>query len=312
MQMIAPDYYSHFRCVAGDCRHTCCRGWEIDVDNVALARYAQVEGALGDKLRRVIDQSGDTAHFRLDAQENCPFLQADGLCELICTLGEDSLCQVCADHPRYRGFFTDRTEVGLGLCCEAAARLILTWPEPVRLITLTDDGMNDTLTRDEEALLSLREKVMDMVQNRSRPLADRVAALEAMSGIPLPESSLPGWADMLLTLERLDEAWTLRLQALRDAPPSTGLDAAWDTPMEQLLVYLLYRHLTGALEDGDVSGRLAFAVLSWKLIRALFLLEAEQTMDTLVETARLWSSEMEYSDENIGAMLDALDEEMME
>ena len=140
MKLIAPAYYPLFRCLAGACRHTCCRGWEIDVDAAALTRYGQVGGPLGDKLRRAIDRAGDTPHFRLDQQENCPFLTKDGLCELILHLVEDSLCQVCADHPRYRGFLTDRTEIGLGLCCEAAARLILTWPEKVDLITLEDDG----------------------------------------------------------------------------------------------------------------------------------------------------------------------------
>ena len=32
-----------------------------------------------------------------------------------------------------------------------------------------------------------------------------------------------------------------------------------------LLVYLLYRHLPGALDDGDVSGRIAFAALIFRL-----------------------------------------------
>ena len=308
MKLIAPAYYPRFRCLAGACRHTCCRGWEIDVDDAALSRYAQVGGPLGDKLRRAIDRAGDAPHFRLDQQENCPFLTKNGLCELILHLGEDSLCQVCADHPRYRGFFTDRTEIGLGLCCEAAARLILTWPENVDLITLEDDGGDEAPTAEEQAFLQLRARLMIVAQDRSVPIAARVDALEQMSGIPLPWDALPRWAELLLTLERLDEAWTHRLTALMDASPAEGLSAEWDAPLEQLLTCLMYRHLTGALEDGDAAGRLAFVVLGWKLICALFLLEREQTMDTLVETVRLWASEIEYSDENTAALLDALDE----
>lgn len=308
MKLIAPAYYPRFRCLAGACRHTCCRGWEIDVDAAALARYEQVDGSLGDKLRRAIDRAGDAPHFRLDQQENCPFLTKDGLCELILRLGEDSLCQVCADHPRYRGFLTDRTEIGLGLCCEAAARLILTWPENVDLITLEDDGGDEAPTAEEQAFLQLRARLMAVAQDRSRPIAARVDALERMSGIPLPWDALPRWAELLLTLERLDEAWTHRLTALMDAPPAEGLSPEWDAPLEQLLTCLMYRHLTGALEDGDAAGRLAFVVLGWKLIVALFLLKQDQTMDTLVETVRLWASEIEYSDENTAALLDALDE----
>ena len=267
-----------------------------------------MDGPLGDKLRRAIDRAGDAPHFRLDQQENCPFLTKNGLCELILHLGEDSLCQVCADHPRYRGFFTDRTEIGLGLCCEAAARLILTWPENVDLITLEDDGGDEAPTAEEQAFLQLRARLMAVAQDRSVPIAARVDALEQMSGIPLPWDALPRWAELLLTLERLDEAWTRRLTALLDALPAEGLSPEWDAPLEQLLTCLMYRHLTGALEDGDAAGRLAFVVLGWKLICALFLREREQTMDTLVETVRLWASEIEYSDENTAALLDALDE----
>ena len=36
----------------------------------------------------------------------------------------------------------------------------------------------------------------------------------------------------------------------------------------------------------------------------------DQTMDGLVETARLYSSEIEYSDENVEAVLDVIDRQL--
>ena len=35
------------------------------------------------------------------------------------------MAQICTDHPRYYEWFSDGREDGLGLCCEAAAELIL-------------------------------------------------------------------------------------------------------------------------------------------------------------------------------------------
>ena len=32
MKLIAPDYYNKFSCIADKCRHSCCVGWEIDID----------------------------------------------------------------------------------------------------------------------------------------------------------------------------------------------------------------------------------------------------------------------------------------
>ena len=54
---------------------------------------------------------------------------------------EHRLCQVCRDHPRFRSFFNDREELGLGLCCEAAARLILSFPQKIELL-LEEGGTN--------------------------------------------------------------------------------------------------------------------------------------------------------------------------
>ena len=47
--------------------------------------------------------------------------------------------------------------MGLGLACEEAARLILSWPRPLRLIRLEGDGA-EAPTEDERFLFDLRER----------------------------------------------------------------------------------------------------------------------------------------------------------
>ena len=126
MQHTYPDYYPQFSCIAGRCRHNCCIGWEIDVDEDTLASYRRIGGEMGKRLCASISGDGDAPHFLLGAHERCPFLNEKNLCDLILYGGEDMLCQICRDHPRYRSFFSERTEIGVGLCCEEAARLILT------------------------------------------------------------------------------------------------------------------------------------------------------------------------------------------
>ena len=36
MEQIYPDYYEHFACIGGECRHNCCIGWEIDIDEKTI------------------------------------------------------------------------------------------------------------------------------------------------------------------------------------------------------------------------------------------------------------------------------------
>ncbi len=303
MKLYAPDTYQAFRCIAGECRHSCCIGWEIDIDPESLRRFLALPGALGDRMRANIQQVGDTACFRLQgAEERCPFLNQAGLCELILERGESALCQICADHPRFRHFYADRTEIGLGLCCEAAGRLLLGAKAPMRLIIIEDDGITEETDPEETELLNLRDGLLAAMQNRALSMEERVTQVLAPDAVDWRE-----WSAFLLTLERLDERWAELLAALPYAPEAP-LSAALEMPMEQLMSYLICRHLPGALEDGDTQGRMLFAALMWRLIARLCALTECGELEGIVELARLYSSEIEYSDENTCAILDHIAE----
>lgn len=309
MKQIALSYYPHFHCIADRCRHSCCVGWEIDIDRNTLERYQNIGGTFGKRLADNIQSDGDTAYFRLDEKEHCPFLRSDNLCDIILTLGEESLCQICTDHPRFRNFLSDRTEIGLGLCCEATGRLILGTQEKVHEILLEDDGKKEVLTDFEQHLLSVRANLCAILQNRTDSIDLRVQKMLETQHIVLPNKSTAEWADIYWGLERLDSAWGVLLTALRDfgEPNTTVLRQELEIPFEQLLLYFLYRHLANAENDADLRARIAFAVLGFQMIRDLCAYQMQTrsscTLENLVEFARLYSSEIEYSEENMDFLL---------
>ena len=300
MKLIAPDYYTKFQCIADRCRHSCCIGWVIDVDSNTLDYYHTIEGELGERLKNGIDEDGETPHFILGEGERCPFLNQNGLCDLILELGEDSLCQICTDHPRFRNFYADSVEIGLGLCCEAAGRLLLGAAEPMKLTVVEDDGADEPADPEEAGLLALRGSLFDMMQDRSLPVFQRAEKL-----LPADDIDWQDWSAFLLTLERLDERWAELLRLL-PAPCRPFIPETLETPFEQLMCCLLYRHLPGALEDGDIDGRIRFCALMWQLIARLCALTGCASLDELTELARLYSSEIEYSDENTCAILERM------
>lgn len=313
MKLIAPDYYKNFKCIADKCKHSCCIGWVIDVDADTLEYYHTVDGPLGERLKKGIDEGGETAHFILGEKERCPFLNQNGLCDLITELGEESLCQICTDHPRYRNFYADRTEIGLGLCCEAAGDLILKRQEQTTLVILEDDGGTEEADVADVSLLEWREQLFSIVQDRSRSVEERAEAILHAAEMTIPNRSQAEWAEIYLKLERLEAPWTDRLLELKntDISDTPVLDTAeWETAFEQLLVYFLYRQLPFALDDGEYEGRAAFCVQSYRMIRDLCrvhaVLHGSIHLDDLVEIARQYSAEIEYSDENVEAVLDAL------
>jgi len=295
MKTIVPDYYPDFRCIAGACRHSCCIGWEIDIDEDTRDLYREIPGEIGRRLSEQIDDSGEVSCFSLDEREQCPFLNGEGLCDIILQLGEGALCQICADHPRFRSFFSDRTEMGLGLCCEAAADLILRRTEPVRLTVLENDGETEPLTDWERTVLAEREACIRLAQDRTLSAKDRMERIAS-----LPPYSFARWTEILLELEQMAPAWS---ELLRRAAGNDVCAAVSDLAAEQLLVYFLFRHLPDAVDSDDLRARAAFAVVSTQLITGL---AARLPETDIREIARLYSSEIEYSEENTEALLAVL------
>lgn len=156
--IVVPDYYKEFKCIADHCKHTCCKGWEVEIDDESLKRFQKYPDIM-EKVECLEDN-----HFKLLEDDVCPFLQRNGLCEMILKYGENMICQTCTDHPRFRNFWNDRVEMGLGMVCEEAARLILSKNTPMHLEIL--DGMDgDSQIEDASALPPDEAWLMDVRNN---------------------------------------------------------------------------------------------------------------------------------------------------
>lgn len=308
MQKVYPDYYKEFRCIAGECKNSCCIGWEIDIDEESLVRFKKAGGAFGERLRGNISYD-ETPHFILGENERCPFLNGDNLCDMILELGEDSLCGICREHPRFYNELPGRIEAGLGMCCEEAARIILGREKKTAL------EISGEAEADDEIIL-LRDEVIVALQKREESIDERCKKALSLCGISLPETDMAEWSDFLLSLERLDERWTRALSLLREnAECDCGRAQREEREYEQLLVYLIYRHFANAPDLEEAALRAAFAVVLFRVARALGAAIFERTgaftFEDNVFLCRLMSAELEYSDDNRNAILDKLAFEIM-
>lgn len=303
----APNYYKDFKCKADKCKHSCCIGWEIDIDEEALSYYEGIKGHIGDKLKKCVSYDGEP-HFILDLGDRCPFLKSNGLCELICEFGEESLCNICTDHPRYRNFYFDSVEIGLGLCCEKAAEIIVNAEEPFKLISL--DGSDTEYADDEKYIIDLRQKLICTMQDRRLTINERFGNIFRLINSAPPEGSLREWCDFYLSLERLNEEWTDEIESLKNTDIKFGdfslLNGREEIAAEQLAVYFLYRHMPPAIWDDNAFERVKLSYVSCALIIALYVSKGQGGLDVLAECARMYSSEIEYSDENVDSILQKL------
>lgn len=294
MKIFAPDHYKDFCCIAGNCRHSCCIGWEIEIDSETAGFYKKVPGPFGEKLRGNIDFNENGGIFSLCEKERCPFLNKNGLCDIIINLGEDSLCQICSDHPRFRNFYESRTEIGLGLCCEEAARLVLEKTEKTSLIEIGEDENSGFPSSEEDLFFSFRKKIFDIIQNRKKGIEERISEAFELFGKRIPEIDFSEWAENFSGLERLDDEWTRILEYIKKnpAPPEIKDEIA----AEQLLFYFIFRHFS--IDEPEVS--FVFSVLCF------YMTEKAAEKNGLLDSARLFSSEIEYSDENKDLVLDMI------
>ena len=125
MKIVTPDYYKNFKCIAGECTDTCCAGWDVDVDKESYKQYRRVIGSFGNKLRSVMVPSEDGGCTFTLKEGRCPFLNKKNLCEIYIKLGKDSLCETCAEFPRFINEYGNTREIGIAPSCKTAGELIL-------------------------------------------------------------------------------------------------------------------------------------------------------------------------------------------
>ena len=181
MLLRVPDYFEQFRCLAGACPHTCCAKWEVVIDEETAQRYQELSDPLGEKLRAVLryDEDGD-ACFPLDGGR-CPFLDGEGLCEIHRKLGEDATSITCREHPRFVEDYGPFREITLSASCPAANALLLGSREVLTFREREDGAPGEPGDPWLSWLLPLRQRMLEVTGDRSRPLRRRLAEVLALA-----------------------------------------------------------------------------------------------------------------------------------
>ncbi|WP_432646557.1 flagellin lysine-N-methylase [Mitsuokella sp.] len=291
---IWPDFAPDFFCKANLCQHSCCRGWEIDIDAAAAEWYQLLDGKIGAELRKNIVQAEDgTYSFRLTKDERCPFLRRDGLCRLILELGEDALCEICTMHPRFFVLCGNVELAGFGLACEKTVELLLAEEGP---LTFYREG-------NEQKRITFAELVKGLGLLGEREEADRLDLFSFR-----PEHDAKKIRQLFLLMQKtepIDEVWSEHLNDLlredekvrKCCETYTGLyeTAAFD----RIFQYIAYRQLGTAANYG------LQAIYRYAQMSTMYIFIEAAVTENLAEAVRRWSEQIEYSEENTALLLQA-------
>ena len=285
MKIFAPKYYLDFACIADKCSHSCCIGWEIDVDEAARRKYSALRGGYGEKIKGSI--CGDVPHFALCEGDRCPHLDSRGLCRIICELGEGYLCDICREHPRFYNETARGREVGLGLSCEEACRIILSSDNYAEMTVIGDDGEENELFFDSVAE---REKIFEILSDRSSPYTERLSIIAKKYDIELADID---WTDIINSLEYLEEE---HRELFLGFSPNAETSQKTEKELERALAYFIYRHASAAEKDEEFRAAVGFSLFCERLLASI------APNDAILNCARIISEEIEYSEDNTDAI----------
>lgn len=374
-----PDYFDKFHCIADRCHHSCCAGWEVEIDEKTFEYYKTVPGAFGERLKQNMSE-GDEDSFIL-VNNRCPFLNERNLCDIYTELGEDTLCETCTDYPRVTFTYGNIMERCLGLSCEEACRLIFAEDRPFRIIEReipdmdipdvelapeeddddTFQEMESEQKEDWEYIRQARDYALSLLQDRKIPLGERLekylvfagsvqeclnweeawkieTVIAEMKGQEILPHSEPDFkldqleamrerAEFYEPMEILDEEWPGALAHVKEALAAEGKTEAdyiglhnefaefyrdrfyeW----EQILCYFTYRHFMRAVYDYRFFSQAKLAVTSFLMIRDMDVVRyldngRRFSREDRVDVARIYSREMEHSEENLENLAEDFD-----
>ena len=286
MKLYAPEYYKDFVCIADKCNHSCCVGWEIDIDAETADKYAALDSGYGKKIKESIDFS-DVPCFKLGENERCPHLDGKGLCRIILELGEDHLCDICREHPRFYNATPAGREVGLGMACEEACRIIL-GSDSFSEFYLLDEWEADEEEWEFDPLFC-RNEIYKILGYGSLGYRQKIRLIEEEFRVFVSCVDAVKRNEILEELEYLDPEH-------KQLFVSSNVDGSCDVDerkLERALAYFVYRHCSGAYDADEFCASLGFSLFCTELVRALASngIECENA-------ARIVSEEIEYSEDN--------------
>lgn len=153
--MITPAYLDRFSCIGENCEDNCCHDWLIHIDKThyhkikeAMSVNAEKQSLFKANVQLTLKNKSSNeryAHLVLDHQQQCGFLETNGLCGLQMHYPQNRLPEGCRSYPRKIFFNGLNTEIYGSLSC----------PEIARLCLLSEDAM-EPLSKDEPEQFTTR------------------------------------------------------------------------------------------------------------------------------------------------------------
>ncbi len=318
MFSVKPEFFDSFVCKADKCTDTCCAGWEIIVDDDTYSKYQKIgKNDFAHISEGIISDSEGNCIFRIKECDRCWFLKDDGFCDIYSRYGEDALCYICREHPRFYNWYDNAIESGLGLCCEKVCEMLFNADTRFSLTSSGEKADDDYFT-----LFDLREKCFLLLKDDKHEFEVRIS--ELLDFAVNTESELFGYdckrvyaednqmlfediVELFSKTEAINQDWTELVDDIKNnIAEITAISVKTHFNIidyEKFISYIIYRNLIeSAFNSGFVNG-IAFAVASLVFLHICdcytLLVKGEFSDIDRINNVKMWSKQIEYCEENI-------------
>ncbi len=320
MKHYFPKYCEKFKCIANLCSDSCCKDWDVVVDDTSFDFYNTAKGEFGDRLRSLmtIDEDGDRIFIKQG--EKCPFWNSSMLCDIYINLGENHLCHTCKEFPRITQDYTAFCEHTLSFACPEAARLMLNSDFDTNFAThIPQNSPTNYSTTEMNFLLSVRKRTLEILSDNKMPLPERLCRLLAfndrvqnmlddeifdISSMPSDEYEKQNCGDVSFifdlhkTLDIMSKNWLCELETTAEFAKTDTLSNRFNKQLTAYLDYYVRRYYLSAIDSMNVISTIkrmvcAYIVTAYELERLKNPTESE-----IVKILQRYSKEVEHSYEN--------------
>lgn len=313
MKNIYPDFYNSFKCIASDCPDSCCKDWDVVVDDNSADFYNSLQGDFGDKLRNkmTIDSDGDRIFVLRDG--SCPFWNKNHLCDIFINIGEEHLCKTCRQFPRLTQNYTVFSEHMLSFACPEAAKIMMKTNDFLICFSpfeisgdINDLGYSDKLMN---SLILRRKKSADIFIDTGLQFSKRLSAcLEYnnqfyKNGTHCNQyfNGTDAIFDLFKKLDIMNSNWLYNLQNSKNSVSAQNIEI--DKEFTNLALYYLFRYYLGAIDDGNILFTIQRIALAYIIISKMITYNsAENDFHKRVMLFQQYSKEIEHSYENSEAL----------
>jgi len=325
------SFFDDFKCIASKCSDSCCEGWDVYIDDESVKKYDSCDLKIGETIRNKMQKDEYGYKFALDNRKKCPFLNDDGLCNLIIAEDEFILCEICREHPRFYNFYGRYKECGLGLCCEEVSRFLLDADKHLEIISEckedTFSEIDEFEVEDADSLYEIRENLLGIIKSKKTDLKSKIIDISRLAvknnidffeieseneNIKLYDNHLELIAVFAET-EAIDDKWQEYIFEMKKFVKTENsillmenLILKYNIEIDNILIYLVYRYFIDISFKYDIL--IAVEFIKYNLIIMILILASNKCdkKENMIELVKYWSKQIEYDEDNIEHLLKSI------